>query len=83
MTCALQGTRIVSGNHASLSYEQGSLFLADQGSRNRSFSMTSEWQGAPAVVRGRVTISVFVSRSSRLHRRPPSLAGEESLRGRW
>jgi pSer/pThr/pTyr-binding forkhead associated (FHA) protein len=47
----ITGDAYVSGNHASLRYEQGSLFLADQGSRNGSFLNDKRVAGSPVVVR--------------------------------
>jgi pSer/pThr/pTyr-binding forkhead associated (FHA) protein len=47
----ITGDAYVSGNHASIRYEQGSLFLADQGSRNGSFLNDKRVAGSPVVVR--------------------------------
>jgi pSer/pThr/pTyr-binding forkhead associated (FHA) protein len=47
----ITGDAYVSGHHAALRYEQGSLFLADQGSRNGSFVNDRRVAGTPVVVR--------------------------------
>jgi Inner membrane component of T3SS, cytoplasmic domain len=47
----ITGDDYVSGNHASLRYAQGSLFLSDQGSRNGSFLNDRRVTGTPLVVR--------------------------------
>ena len=47
----IRGDTYVSGHHASLRYEQGTLFLADQGSRNGSFLNDRRVSGSPVVVR--------------------------------
>jgi pSer/pThr/pTyr-binding forkhead associated (FHA) protein len=47
----ITGDAYVSGSHAALRYEQGSLFLADQGSRNGSFLNDRRVTGTPVVVR--------------------------------
>jgi pSer/pThr/pTyr-binding forkhead associated (FHA) protein len=47
----IAGDAYVSGHHAALRYEQGSLFLADQGSRNGSFVNDRRAAGSPVVVR--------------------------------
>ena len=47
----ISGDAYVSGYHASLRYKQGSLFLADQGSRNGSFLNDKRVAASPVVVR--------------------------------
>jgi pSer/pThr/pTyr-binding forkhead associated (FHA) protein len=47
----ISGDAYVSGHHAALRYEQGSLFFADQGSRNGSFVNDRRVAGSPVVVR--------------------------------
>jgi pSer/pThr/pTyr-binding forkhead associated (FHA) protein len=47
----ITGDAYVSGHHAALRYKQGSLFLADQGSRNGSFVNDRRVAGSPLVVR--------------------------------
>lgn len=47
----IKGDDYVSGNHASLTYHKGSLFLSDQGSSNGTFLNEKQVMGTPLIVR--------------------------------
>lgn len=65
----IKGDDYVSGNHAYLSYQQGSLFLFDEGSRNGTFLNEQQVTGTPNVVRqgDRIRLGASVFEVTEMH----------------